>query len=84
MAIPYIGFANNELEKQPRIRIGDGIICPHCEEVHYVHGGINVETKEETDSLLFYRCKKTGKSHLAGISGKLIVGLKTFCSGEIK
>ena len=81
MTIPYIGFGNEQLEKQPIIRDGDGIICPHCGDVHHVQAGTDMKTGEKTDSILSYTCG--AKTYLAGVSGKLVIGAKADCSGKI-
>lgn len=72
MKIPYIGFGNEQLEKQPILRDGDGIICPHCGDVHHVQAGIN-DKGQKTDSLLSFNCGE--ETCLAGINGKLIIGI---------
>lgn len=72
MKIPYTIFGNDQLKTQPYLRDGDGIICPHCRDIHHVQYGTN-EMGKKTDALMSYNCGK--KTYLAGINGKLIIGI---------
>ena len=74
--IPYIGFANDTLKKQPKVSVGDLIVCPNCEGEHPLEppdsGG---------DILYFYRC---GDSLFVGaVQGRATVNLKPDVSGSI-
>lgn len=66
-----IAFSNAELEDSPPLHIGEAILCPHCGEAHVVAGGIDQQTGEESEMLLFYTCGET--SYLAGINGKNVM-----------
>ena len=75
MKISYVTFGGNELKNQPVITEGMEIICPQCGLLHKIKLGINVETEEKGD-VGFYNCNQTGKIYLAGVGGKLIIGMK--------
>ena len=79
MSIPYVGFGNDTLDKQPPLKKGDSVNCPNCKKIHPVECGTS--DGKESDLLLFYRCGN--KSYLAGINGKSIVGIKVDISGSI-
>lgn len=64
-------IGNNELGE--RMEKGDFITCPHCEEEHEVLVGTNLDTGEETDSIMFYKCPKMDKTYLCGVSGRNIM-----------
>lgn len=68
---PYAAFSNDELADSPPLKIGEMILCPHCNGAHVVEGGINQRTGEESDMLLFYNC--AGTSYLAGVAGKNVM-----------
>ena len=78
MATPYIGFDNGSLEGQPDLSVGDTIQCPNCESTHKVSGGDGIP---QSDILLMYICGDRG--YLAGVHGKLVIGLKSDVSGTI-
>ena len=73
---PYIGFGNDTLNQQPKVNVGDLIICPNCEEEHPLEppdsGG---------DTIYFYRCKD--KVFLGAVKGRATVNLKPDVSGSI-
>lgn len=81
MSVPYIGFGNDQLENQPNMIEGMDIICPHCGSIHQVILATKSETGEKSNMLGGYKCGD--KSYLAGVNGKLVIGLKSACSGEI-
>lgn len=76
MAVPYIGFSNDTLSKQPRVQPGDLISCPQCKGQHPLESGDKGET-----IMLLYRCG--GKTYLGAIDGRLTIGVKADCSGEV-
>lgn len=71
MSEPFIFFGNEELDESPPLHIGEAVLCPHCGASHVVRGGVNTETDEEEELLLFYTCGET--SYLAGIDGKNVM-----------
>jgi len=73
---PYVAYGNEELKNQPEAKKGMEIICPHCGQLHKLEYGTDAKTGEESDTLSFYSCPITGKDYLAGVNGKLIIGLK--------
>lgn len=82
--IPYVAFGNEELEKCAKItEEGMEIICPHCGQLHKIEYGKNAKTGEKTNSLSFYKCPTTKKTYLAGVDGRLIMGLKGNRSGNV-
>lgn len=71
--VPYVGFGNDVLSRQPTLRIGDQVACPHCGKRHRVKGATN-ERGEVTDLLLYYKCGKT--PYLAGVRGRSIMRVR--------
>ena len=67
----YLSFGNDELNEAPPLHSGEDILCPQCGGAHTVVGGIDRQTGEETESLLFYQCGDT--SYLAGIDSKNVM-----------
>ena len=80
MSTPYVGFGNDSLDKQPKLSIGDKIICPRCKLIHQVKGARDSHG-DETDLLLLYDCG--GASYLAGVGGRSVVGVPSDCSGAL-
>ena len=74
--ISYIAFGNEELKNQPEVKKGMEIICPQCGQLHKINLAKGVDRGEETTSLCSYNCSTTGKMYLAGVNGKLIIGVK--------
>jgi len=74
MSRPYIGFSNETLENLPTIKAGDEIICPLCGDLHVV-------ADSDPPMLLSYECG--GKTYLAGINGRLTLGVKSDVAGEL-
>jgi hypothetical protein len=81
---PYIGFSNETLREQPRVKKGDVIVCPHCSEKHVLKCGQKVMddgSKVDSDLLLYYNCGD--KVYLAAIANQLIIPAKADVTGEI-
>jgi len=76
MKIPYVTFGYNELKNQPVITEGMEIICPQCGLLHKIEFGRNIKTGEKTNEVVCYNCNKTGRIYLAGVSGRLIIGIE--------
>ena len=76
MKIPYTVYGNNELKNQPETEEDMEIICPCCGQLHKIKYGKNADTGEKTSMLSSYFCPETNKSYLAGVNGKLIIGVK--------
>ena len=76
MKIPYVTFGGNELKNQPVMTDGMEIICPQCGLLHKIKFGRNVKTGEKTNDIACYSCNQTGKTYLAGLGGRLIIGMK--------
>lgn len=70
----FFAVGNDELENAEPVRLGDKIICPHCQSEHALEGGVDSKTGEVSDLLMFYKCGKS--SYLAGVSGKLVPRFK--------
>jgi hypothetical protein len=81
MSTPYIGFNNETLSKCTKVKEGDLIICPTCQEKHALTCGIDQETGEKTDLLMFYQCGD--KSFLGAVNGRLVIRKKPDCSGQV-
>jgi len=79
--VPYVGFANETLERLKDVRKGDVIICPRCGKQHVLKAGRN-EKGEESDLILFYKCGE--QIYLGAINGKLVAGVKPDAKGGIK
>lgn len=79
MSTPYIGFGNDTLGQQSRLKDGDKITCPNCKGTHQVESG--TEDGVKTDLLLFYKCGET--TYLAGMAGRCVAGIKPDVSGKI-
>jgi len=67
--IPFLAIGTHELDDNEEV--GEVIICPHCNQKHKITYGTDEDGKE-TKLLSFYKCKKTGKSYIAGVAGKLL------------
>ena len=80
---PYIGFGHSTLDDCLPLQIGQTIRCPHCGGRHVVEGSTNMKTGKVSDLLLAYQCPKTGKTYLAGVNGKSVMGIEADASGEI-
>ena len=76
MKTPYIGYGNDTLQRQPRVKAGDKIQCEHCDQQHVL------EDSDTPSILLFYKCGS--KSYLAAINGQSIIGTKPDCSGVLE
>lgn len=74
--IPYVTFGGGELKNQPKTKEGMEIICPDCGQLHKIKYGTNCKTGEKTNDLCCYSCPQTGKTYLAGVNGKLIIGIE--------
>ena len=73
---PYIGYGGDQLENCLQVEIGDWVLCPHCGEPHQLFG-----CDDGSDEMLFYRCGN--QPYLAGIMGRLVVGIEPCCSGQV-
>ena len=80
MSTPYIGFSGDQLENQPDMVEGMEIICPQCGLLHTVEFGKDTKTRKKTNLIGFYKCGES--TRLAGVGGKLTIGLQVACSGE--
>ena len=70
-----LAIGDNELQDAPDI--GETIECPYCGETHAIRYGDKIledGTKIPSKLLAYYIC--CGKSYLAGINGKSIMGRK--------
>lgn len=76
---PYIGFSNETLAKLKALDPYDPILCPYCGELHLARPAQGSEGKSA--DLLFFECN--GKSFLAGIGGKNVIGVSADVSGEL-
>jgi len=74
--LSYTTFGEEELENQPKTEEGMEIICPHCGLLHKIKYGISCSTGKKVDTLSSYSCPQTGKTYLAGVNGKLVIGIK--------
>ena len=79
MAIPYVGFGNEKLDKLPIVKEGDRVECVRCGKDHQLESG--TVKGEKSNLLLFYKCGK--RLYLGALDGRLMVGVKSCCSGEI-
>ena len=73
--IPFVGFSNETLNRQPKVRKGDVVECPHCGGEHVLYGCTGSLT------LLFYDC--AGNAYLAAINGRLTIGTPADMSGHL-
>jgi hypothetical protein len=64
-----------------KVKEGDLIICPTCREKHALTCGVDEETNEKTDLLMFYQCGD--KSFLGAVCGHLVLRKKPDCSGQV-
>jgi len=69
-SIPFVAFGNEELEKGPKIKKGDAVVCSLCKKRHFVKQGKNSETGKESDLLQFYKCGMT--YYLVGVDGRRV------------
>ncbi len=79
-AVPYVGFSNDTLDKQPLAFAGDKVACPRCGERHELKGGKN-EKGEMVQTLLVYHCGE--KTYLAAVDHRLVMKAKADCSGSL-
>lgn len=80
MKIPYVGFTNNTLGKQPRLQDGDMIVCRRCGQTHSVEATTD-SAGNKTDLLLVYKCGE--ELYLAGVDGRCVDGIESDCGGEL-
>ena len=78
--VPYIGFGNETLGKNPVLNLGQRIVCPGCGKQHRVRGGRN-EDGQEHDLLMYYQCG--GHAYICGVRGRSVLGVKADVSGEV-
>ena len=71
---PYVGFSNETWRQCDEGRPGQEIKCPECGAMHPLEDS-------KPSGLLFYKCGE--KVMLAGIDGKLVIGVKSDASGKI-
>jgi hypothetical protein len=85
MGTPYIGFGQDQLDDALDAADGDEILCPKCGQGHVIRAayatGEDGETKTDGFYLLFYKCGD--KDYLAGVNGKLTMGIKPQVSGSL-
>ena len=79
MDTPYVGFTYDTIKDQPTVHAGDNIVCPHCQELHVLKGGIS--DGKPSEMLLFYECGD--QSYLAAVANKLIINVHSDVSGKI-
>lgn len=78
--IPFIGFDNDTLNRQPRICKGDVVECPHCGGEHIAKAATK-EDGSESKMLLFYTCGDN--AYLAAVAGRLVIGTPADMSGRL-
>jgi hypothetical protein len=74
MSTPYIGFSNETLAKCPPAKAGDKIDCPHCGDKHIL-------ADSDPPMMLSFTCGE--KVYIAGLKGRLTMGVKADVSGKI-
>lgn len=79
MRTPYIGFGNDTLSKLPKVKKGDLVECPHCNEKHPLKCGTTDGV--ENDTMMFFKCGK--ENYLGAVDGRLVTKTKSDCSGEV-
>lgn len=79
MSTPFVGFSNDTLNKQAKVKQGHMIDCDKCHGKHLLLGGMS--HGEPNDTVLFYNCG--GSSYLGAVAGRLVVGLKADCNGDV-
>lgn len=72
MSVPYVGFGNETLARQPTAEVGQVVDCPRCGGEHALTG---------STTLMFIKCGAA--SYLAGVSGRLVLGLKSDVAGTV-
>lgn len=70
--IPYIGYSNENLDKQPKIKAGDSITHEECGKEHKL---------VSVGEMLAYLCH--GQAHLAAVKGRSVMRAKPDVSGEV-
>lgn len=81
MAVSYVGFGNDKLEKLPGVKAGDKIECLNCGGEHSLEAG-TVDGKPDAEEIvLFYKCAT--KLYLGAVAGRLVANVKACCSGKI-
>jgi len=76
--IPFAVISNEELERAPRMKAGDEIICQTCSEKHVIESRMSQVRKDDgamvpgTLEFLFYRCGS--RMYMAGLDGKSVPG----------
>lgn len=79
MSVPYVGFGNDQLAKEPKCCEGDMVECPRCYCQHPVEFSMDAKTGRK-GLLGFYKCGDRG--FLACVNGRFVTGLKAACSGR--
>ena len=77
---PFVGFDNETLNRQPRIRKGDVVECPHCGGEHIAQAATN-EDGSESELILFYSCGES--TYIAAVAGRLVIGTPADVSGHL-
>jgi len=73
---PFIGFSNETLRKQPKVRAGDIVECPQCGGEHALRA-----CDDGNEILLFYECGEN--LYLGAIAGRLTIGTPADMSGRL-
>ena len=74
--IPFVGFSNETLNRQPKVRKGDVVKCPHCGGEHALQA-----CDSGSEILLFYKC--SGNAYLGAVNGRLTIGTPADMSGRL-
>jgi hypothetical protein len=71
--VPFVGYTNDTLAALADVRAGDMVDCPHCPYRHPTSG---------TGDILFFACPTTGRTYLAGVGGKNVIGVEPDASSD--
>ncbi len=73
MVNAIVSFSQEQIAKQPKISVGDDIVCPHCDGEHMTYPTIDPATGDESTYVLFYRCGDN--TYLAAIGDRDVTHL---------
>jgi hypothetical protein len=74
--IPYIGYSNETLNRQPIVYAGDTIRCVHCGQDHE----LGPSDSGDVNLLLWYHCGK--KAYVGAVASRSVVGIKPDFTGK--
>ena len=76
MSLPYVGYSNDTLDRQPPAKPGALIRCARCKRRHRIRAA-----DDGSEVLMFYQCGRI--TYLAAVAGRLITGAEPDVKGRV-